>query len=159
MKNTPILPGRSFRHFCLLFFALSGITSLKAAPEDVDLTGASPNAEFEFQLGMGAIPAGTGFGVVNAVGDVFWEFASIPAGATGVTSTAFTINGITVTIPNSSGGAVSNALTATIEGTPSNPKQALYDDHKPRYGYRAGHGPVGKYGNQYQRGHYPLAGA
>lgn len=121
MKNTPILPGRSFRHFCLLFFALSGITSLKAAPEDVDLTGASPNAEFEFQLGMGAIPAGTGFGVVNAVGDVFWEFASIPAGATGVTSTAFTINGITVTIPNSSGGAVSNALTATIEGTPSNP--------------------------------------
>jgi hypothetical protein len=118
MKNPKTVPMTFPKSLILLVIGLTYFTGLHAAPEDVDLTGANPNPEFEFNFGMGVIPAATDFGVLNATGDVFWEFASIPVGASGITSTTFTFNGITVTIPNSAGGAVSNALTATIEGTP-----------------------------------------
>lgn len=121
MKNTKVLSAISLKNMILLAAGLVYYTGLSAAPEDVDLTGANPNLEYEYFFGMEAIPGGTDFGVMNALGDVFWEFASIPPGATGVTGTTFTLNGVTVTIPNTSGGAVSSALTATLAGTPINP--------------------------------------
>lgn len=121
MENTKLLFGISLKKLFFLMIGFIYFGGLNAAPEDVDLTGANPNLEHEFLLGMEEIPAGTEFGVVNAVGNVFWEFASIPGSATGVTSTSFTYNGITVTIPDTSGGAISNSSTATIEGTPTNP--------------------------------------
>lgn len=121
MENSKLLSGIPLKKLFFLMIGFIYFGGLDAAPEDVDVTGPNPNLEHEFLLGMEEIPAGTEFGVVNAVGNVFWEFASIPGSATGVTSTSFTINGITVTIPDTSGGAVSNSSTATIEGTPTDP--------------------------------------
>lgn len=102
--------------------SLLSLTTLGAAPQDVDLTGANPNPDFEYFFNLGVVlPGGTTFGVLNSTGNVFWEFASVPAGATGVTSTTFTKNGITVTIPNSSAASVPNTATAVLSGTPTTP--------------------------------------
>lgn len=120
MKTPRILSLISLRSLIFLLFILICSHGLKAAPQDVDLTGANPNVAYQFPtFGLNPIPNGTVFGVMNATGNVFWEFASTPPGAMGVTPTTFTLNGITVTIPNTSGGAVSSALTATIQGTPT----------------------------------------
>lgn len=105
-----------------LFLFLSGLlfcAMLQAAPQDVDVTGANPNAPFDFNFSVGVVIPAANIGVLNAGGNVFWEFQSVPPGATGVTSTTFTKNGLIITIPNTSGGSVANTLTASITGSPT----------------------------------------
>ncbi len=116
--NLLINPVRSLFLFIVGSFFFAG---LHAAPQDVDVTGANPNAAFDFNFSVGAPLPATNIGVLNAGGNVFWEFQSIPPGATGVSSTTFTKNGLTITIPNSSGGSVANTLTASIAGSPIAP--------------------------------------
>lgn len=102
---------------CFSFFLFT--LPLVAAPQDVDLTGPSPNVNHTFNLAVSTLFT-SNIGVLNPDGNVFWEFDAVPAGATSTDGfvTNFSINGITVTLPLGTPNAVASALTAIVNGTP-----------------------------------------
>ena len=101
-----------------LFFCLCVLPflSLIAAPDDINLAAA--NLTHTYNLNVNQNP-NEQIAVLNAPGNVFWEFNSIPPGATGGGISTFTFMGITVTLPaGSPASAVSSGLTVSVAGAP-----------------------------------------
>src|SRR5690606_8880136 len=118
MKNSKVSSIISYKCLVLLVLGLISLKGLHAAPQDVDLT--IENDEYVFSFGMDQIPPGTGFGVINAAGNVTWSFNSTPTGAT-ESGNSFSFEGITVTLPGNPNESVDNSMTASIEGTSTSP--------------------------------------
>lgn len=101
----------------LLVFSLSGIS----APQDIDLS--SPNSTFPFNFT--GPPVNEVIGILSPVvgANAYWEFSSIPPGATETTvdgfTSAFEFNGISVQLPTgvSDVNPVSQTLTTSITNT------------------------------------------
>ncbi|HLF64400.1 MAG TPA: VWA domain-containing protein [Saprospiraceae bacterium] len=86
---------------------------LFGAPDDIDISAANAVHTYTIQVNQ---PFNEQIAVLNAGGNVFWEFFNNP---TGDTDANFTFMGLTVTLPaGSPGTAVSNGLTTSISGTP-----------------------------------------
>lgn len=122
MKTRPNLFSTSLCASVLFFLICLVPWSAAAGPHDVDVAGASPNPDDVIQLNVG-IATNTNIGVLNAGATVFWEFSSVPPGSTQVVDgdgnvTAFTLNGITVTLPAGTPNSVNSTLPATLVGTP-----------------------------------------
>src|SRR5690606_25001893 len=118
MKNSKVLSIISYKCLVLLVLGLISLKGLHAAPQDVDLT--IENDEYVFSFGMDQIPPGTGFGVINAAGNVTWSFNSTPTGAT-ESGNYFPYEGLTFPPPANHMNPVDNSTTASFEGTSTSP--------------------------------------
>ena len=91
---------------------------LNAAPDDINLTGANSTHTYNFIVNQNPNEQ---IAVLNASGNVFWDFNSTPVATTGGGST-FTHMGITVTLPAGAPASdVSSGLTVSVQGTPTTP--------------------------------------
>src|SRR5215208_4852382 len=105
----PTAPGATRRAIHVFLLTLLLATAAAAAPQDIDINCAPAPAIHAINAVSGVALAGQDIGVLNAAGNVFWDFSVAPAGC-GAGPTSFNCNGVTITLPpGSPGTSVSNA--------------------------------------------------
>ena len=89
-----------------------------AAPQDIDLACSPAPADFTISASVG-VASSTNIGVLNAGGNVFWDFVTTPGGCAGG-PTSFTCNGVGISLPAGAPATpVPSSAVVAVSGTPT----------------------------------------